>query len=77
MIDTEILYWRTPEQWKQTLATIPLNRLGSPDDLAETAVFLASSAGNFITGATIDVNGGMLRHNTLLQAINSRSEGNA
>ncbi len=61
MIDTEILYWRTPEQWKETLATIPLNRLGSPDDLAETAVFLASSAGNFITGATIDVNGGMLR----------------
>ena len=61
MIDTEILYWRTPEQWKDTLATIPLNRLGSPDDLAETAVFLASNAGNFITGATIDVNGGMLR----------------
>ena len=61
MIDTEILYWRTPEQWKDTLATIPLNRLGNPDDLAETAVFLASNAGNFITGATIDVNGGMLR----------------
>ena len=59
LIDTEILYWRTPEQWRETLASIPLKRLGSPDDLAEAAVFLASSGGNFITGATIDINGGL------------------
>jgi 3-oxoacyl-[acyl-carrier protein] reductase len=59
MIDTEILYWRTPEQWKETLASIPLQRLGDPDDLAESAVFLASSGGNFITGATFDINGGL------------------
>jgi len=59
LIDTEILYWRTPEQWKETLASIPLGRLGSPDDLAEVAILLASSGGNFITGATIDVNGGL------------------
>ena len=59
LIDTEILYWRTPEQWKTTLDSIPLKRLGSPDDLAEAAVFLASSGGNFITGATLDINGGL------------------
>jgi 3-oxoacyl-[acyl-carrier protein] reductase len=59
MIDTEILYWRTPEQWKETLASIPLKKLGDPDDLAEAAVFLASSSGNFITGATLDINGGL------------------
>jgi 3-oxoacyl-[acyl-carrier protein] reductase len=59
MIDTEILYWRTPAQWKETLESIPLKRLGHPDDLAEAAVFLASSGGNFITGATIDMNGGL------------------
>jgi 3-oxoacyl-[acyl-carrier protein] reductase len=59
MIDTEILYWRTPAQWKETLESIPLKRLGNPDDLAEAAVFLASSGGNFVTGATIDVNGGL------------------
>jgi len=59
MIDTEILYWRTPEQWKETLASIPLQRLGNPEDLAEAAVFLASSGGNFVTGATLDVNGGL------------------
>lgn len=59
MIDTEILYWRTPAQWKETLESIPLKKLGNPDDLAEAAVFLASSGGNFVTGATIDVNGGL------------------
>jgi 3-oxoacyl-[acyl-carrier protein] reductase len=59
MIDTEILYWRTPEQWKDTLESIPLKKLGNPDDLAEAAVFLASSGGNFVTGATLDVNGGL------------------
>ena len=59
MIDTEILYWRTPAQWKDTLESIPLKRLGNPDELADAAVFLASSGGNFVTGATIDVNGGL------------------
>jgi 3-oxoacyl-[acyl-carrier protein] reductase len=59
LIDTEILYWRTEAQWKETLESIPLKRLGDPVDLAEVAVFLASSGGNFITGATIDVNGGL------------------
>ena len=59
MIDTEILYWRTPEQWKETLASIPLQRLGDPADLAEAAVLLASGGGNFITGATLDINGGL------------------
>jgi 3-oxoacyl-[acyl-carrier protein] reductase len=59
MIDTEILYWRTPEQWKETMASIPLRRLGDPNDLAEAAVLLASGGGNFITGATLDINGGL------------------
>ena len=38
---------------------VPLGRLGQPEDIAETVIFLASQASNFITGATIDVNGGM------------------
>lgn len=59
LIDTEILYWRTPEQWKETLESIPLKRLGDPNDLAEAAVFLASHGGNFMTGATLDINGGL------------------
>jgi 3-oxoacyl-[acyl-carrier protein] reductase len=59
LIDTEMLRWRTEEQWKQTIASIPLKRLGDPMDMAEAAIFLASHGGNFVTGATIDVNGGL------------------
>jgi 3-oxoacyl-[acyl-carrier protein] reductase len=36
----------------------PLGRLGMPDDVASAAVYLASDEASFITGATIDVNGG-------------------
>ena len=38
---------------------VPLGRLGQPEDIAEVVVFLASQASNFITGCTIDANGGM------------------
>ncbi|TQV77437.1 3-oxoacyl-ACP reductase FabG [Aliikangiella marina] len=38
---------------------IPLARLGSPEDIAETVNFLASQGANYITGETIHVNGGM------------------
>lgn len=38
---------------------IPVGRMGSPDDVAAVIAFLASDAAAFITGETIDVNGGM------------------
>ena len=37
----------------------PLNRLGEPEDIAESIVFLASQQSNWITGTILDVNGGM------------------
>lgn len=40
------------------VAAIPLGRLGTPQDVAHAALFLASEAAGYITGATIDVNGG-------------------
>lgn len=40
---------------------IPMGRLGTPEDIAYTALFLASDAASYITGATIDVNGGILK----------------
>lgn len=42
------------------LETIPLKRLGEPEDIAEAALFLASQASNFITGQILNVNGGIL-----------------
>jgi 3-oxoacyl-[acyl-carrier protein] reductase len=50
-----------PEQAKAELAkSIPLSRLGKPEDVAETVLFLASDAANYITGQTINVDGGMV-----------------
>ncbi len=50
-----------PEQAKADLAQkIPLSRLGKPEDVAEAVLFLASDAANYITGQTINVDGGMV-----------------
>ena len=40
-------------------AQMPLGRLGRPEDVANTALFLASDEGAYLTGSTLDVNGGM------------------
>ena len=47
------------ESWKDDiLKGIPLGRIGIPDDVANTIVFLASEKSNYMTGAIIDLNGG-------------------
>ena len=48
----------TKEITKQTIAAIPLKRMGVPEDIANTVVFLASDESNYITGQTIVVDGG-------------------
>jgi 3-oxoacyl-[acyl-carrier protein] reductase len=50
-----------PEQQKRVFATIPLARYGDPDEFAAAAVFLLSDAAGYITGASLQVDGGMLR----------------
>ncbi len=48
------------EMTRQSIARIPLGRLGVPDDIAKVAVFLASSASDYMTGDVVVVDGGML-----------------
>jgi 3-oxoacyl-[acyl-carrier protein] reductase len=50
---------RTPEQHQALLAAIPLGRLGRPDDVAGIVALLCSDQGGYVSGATIDVNGGL------------------
>ena len=50
-----------PDAQKDKLkGEIALGRLGSPDDIAQTCLFLASDGAGYITGQTISVNGGMV-----------------
>ena len=44
---------------KELINHIPLGRIGTADEIAETALFLCSSAAGYITGQTIAVNGGL------------------
>jgi 3-oxoacyl-[acyl-carrier protein] reductase len=50
----------TPEMLRNTVATIPLGRLGMPVECATAITFLASDAASFVVGETIEVNGGQL-----------------
>ncbi|EFI51737.1 3-oxoacyl-[acyl-carrier-protein] reductase [Afipia sp. 1NLS2] len=47
------------KQKEGILAKVPAGRLGSPDDIAAAAVYLASNEAAYVTGQTIHVNGGM------------------
>jgi NAD(P)-dependent dehydrogenase (short-subunit alcohol dehydrogenase family) len=62
MIETAMLDGINEEELKNVIAAIPLKRVGKAIELAGTCLFLASELSGFITGATIDVNGGIHIH---------------
>lgn len=49
----------TKESAAKTIAGIPIERAGNPDDVARAVLYLASEFDGFITGATLDINGGV------------------
>jgi 3-oxoacyl-[acyl-carrier protein] reductase len=59
-IDTDMTSGLSEAQRKQLQDSIPLGRLGDPQDVAATVAFLVSEEAGYITGETIHVNGGML-----------------
>ena len=58
-IDTDMTQGLAPELKERILAAIPLERLGTPDDVAAAVRFLASEEAGYITGHVLNVNGGM------------------
>jgi 3-oxoacyl-[acyl-carrier protein] reductase len=51
---------RSEEETRRLAAAVPLGRVAEPEEIAETVLFLASDAARYVTGATLDVNGGLV-----------------
>ncbi len=59
-IETKMIADRSIGRLDEWLSQTPLNRLGRPDEMASLINFLASDASSYITGAAINVNGGLV-----------------
>jgi NAD(P)-dependent dehydrogenase (short-subunit alcohol dehydrogenase family) len=48
-----------PKAIEKTLANVPLGRIGKPEDIANACVYLASDMSRYVTGACLEVTGGL------------------
>jgi NAD(P)-dependent dehydrogenase (short-subunit alcohol dehydrogenase family) len=62
-IDNDFTHGKmTPEDKARIATAIPMGRLGQPQEVAKVILFLASDLSSYVTGAVLDVNGGLLIH---------------
>ena len=59
MIETEILQTMPADELEKTKELTPMKRFGSPEEVADAAVFLASEKSSFINGQVIRIDGGL------------------
>ena len=58
LIDTAMIQKMKPEVLESRLTEIPLGRLGTPEDVGNAALFLASDLSAYLTGIVIEISGG-------------------
>jgi glucose 1-dehydrogenase len=51
--------WASEEKMAELLKLIPYGRIGEPEDVGRAVVWLASAASDYVTGATLFIDGGM------------------
>ncbi|MDE2378332.1 SDR family oxidoreductase [Bradyrhizobium sp.] len=51
--------WETSEAYRKLMTLVPYKRIGEPDDIAQAVAWLVSDAADYVTGATLFIDGGM------------------
>lgn len=59
-VETDMIRQLPPEKYNERVHSIKMGRVGTPDDVANVILFLASPLSSYVTGQTIGVDGGML-----------------
>ncbi|WP_407175441.1 glucose 1-dehydrogenase [Bradyrhizobium sp. STM 3562] len=52
--------WETKEAYQSLMTLVPYKRIGEPDDIAQAVAWLVSDAADYVTGATLFIDGGMM-----------------